>query len=174
MIQEALPREQNNTRSRTQGCVGREGCQAGRGRLPGISAVLSHPLDVTGQMAQGPLRSLHLNFPPTSRAGLASLGAILLQQTCPVGRKQSTPFTVFMFLKCPERHGREAPQEYIALQTSKRDDNLPEWLPICTTARIHTNLHKRIPKDPGRRKATSVHAYTSKCQACSHSCHTFK
>lgn len=161
MIQEALPREQNNTRSRTQGCVGREGCRAGRGRLPGISAVLSHPLDVTGQMAQGPLRSLRLNFPLISRTGLASLEAILLQQTVP--RRPQTKHTIYgvRVSKVPECHGREAPQEYTALQASRRDNNLPEWLPICTTARIHTNLHKRIPKDPGRRKATSVHTHRS-------------
>lgn len=60
LTQEALPKEQNNTHSRARGCSGREGFQVGRGCLPGTSAVLSHPptTDLTGQIAQGPLRSL--------------------------------------------------------------------------------------------------------------------
>lgn len=58
LIREALPKEQHDTHSRTWGCVGREGPREGRGRLPGISVLLSSPLDVTGQMAQWPLRSL--------------------------------------------------------------------------------------------------------------------
>lgn len=152
-------------RSRARGCEGRAGFLVGRGGLPGISRVLSRPPDVTGQRAQRPLRSLTcLNFPLTSRTGLASLGTILLQPITPhLPQTKQAIYVVNVYNALPASWTRALGKA----QTFTGQDT-PGMASSLSSGPNPHQFTQEEPKRP-RREESNKHVCTSTCQACSHS-----
>lgn len=100
------------------------------------------------------------DFSLTSRTGLASLETALLQQITPHLPHTSAPFTSLMFLKCPSVLDKSLHPSMKLYRPAEGTASSLHGFRSIKGPNPYSS-YKRIRKDPGWRKATSMRACLS-------------